>query len=75
MDTKGLLQSKAFLGLAVLVLGAVLDRFGYTIADKETTTEALVNLVAIGMQVVGAAVSFWGTVTRKTTIDGIIKFD
>lgn len=75
LDTKGLLQSRAFIGLLVLFLGAMLERFGYVIVDKESTVDAVMNLVSVGMEFVGAALSAWGTIHRKTIIDGIIKFD
>ncbi len=74
---KGLLQSRAFWGIALTVLGVVLNRAGYEFtADKETIIDLVLSVVSLGSEVIGPILAMYGTVKRRQPIDGILpKFD
>ena len=69
---KDLLSSRAFWGVAILVVSQVLARWGYTIEDKTAFIENAIKAIDLLGQLIGLGVSLWGTIGRKEPIRSVL---
>ncbi|MGR9413735.1 hypothetical protein GR211_22160 [Rhizobium leguminosarum] len=65
-DVKGILQSKTIWGLIIAALGTLLNKYGYEVSALDQA--ALVDQIALVMQVVGWLVAFYGRIRATKVI-------
>jgi len=73
MSAKGkdFFLSKSNIGVLVILLGIILDKFGVSIGDTELLTEQLSEAISAGMQSVGAILAIYGRLRADTPITSV----